>query len=241
MLTIIGKYEINKEFAIKTFLSTDLTPKEKKRFREVVEEVQLSHQIAGEDIPSLVNEEYDCQVILFFNVKLAELKSASFVGNIMQKTVKSLCVVRFYDHTNQEVYCFSHKRLSLQDRTQIVIEDTVYSTPASVQFRDEIKAQIKDYVDYEKIQNRGNKLDFYLEAMIKTYIISNLTLWSGSKLLLASGIWYYRDKMLKIYAHLKRAELLKKEQKSAISISENSKINAELKRLYAEVTNIVGG
>lgn len=241
MLSIPSKYEVNKEFAIKTFLGADLTPKEKKRFREVVEEICLAHQIMGEDIPSLINEEYDCQVVLFFDVKLTELKSASFVGYIIQKIVKPLCVVRFYDYTNQEVYCFSFKRLNLQDKTQIVIEETVYSLPVSMQFRDETNTLIHDYVGFDRIQNKGNKLDFYLESMIKMYIISNLTLWSGARSLLTSDVWYYRNKMLNIYVNLKRIEQLKREQKSARTVSENSKINTELKRRFAEFTNIIGG
>ncbi len=241
MLSVPSTYEINKEFALKTFISADLTPKEKKRFKDVVKEVQLSYQITGEDIPSLVNEEYDCQAILYFSVKLTELKNANFVGNIIQRIVKPLCVIRFYDYTNQEVYCFSHKRLNLQDRTQIVIEDTVYSLPTSLQFRDETNTLIHDYVEYNRIQNRGNKLDFYLETMIKAYIISNLTLWSGTKSLLVSGVWYNRDNMLKLYSQLKRVEILKKEQRTSKTVSENAKINMELKRLYVEFTNIVGG
>lgn len=234
MLSIPSRYEINKGISLKTFISADMTSKEKKQFREVVEEVQLSYQIVGEDIPSLINEEYDCQVILFFSVKLAELKNVNFVGNIVQRIVKPLCVIRFYDYTNQEIYSFGHKRLNIQDRTQIVIEDIVYSEPISMQFEDGTNTLIQEYILFDRIQNRGNKLDFYLEMMIKTYIISNLYLWSGTKQILVSGVWYNRINMLKLYSQLKRVEQLKKEQKSAKTVAQNSKINTELKRLYGE-------
>lgn len=234
MLSIPGQYEINKEISIKTFISTDMTPKEKKRFREVVEEVQLTYQIAGEDIPSLINEEYDCQVILFFSVKLIELKNANFVGNIMQRIVKPLCVIQFYDYTNQEIYCFGHKRLNIQDRTQIVIEDMVYSIPTSLQFEDEANVLIQEYTQFDRIQNRTNKLDFYLEMMIRTFIISNLYLWSGTKQILVSTVWYNHPTMLNLYSQLKRVEQLKKEQNSVKTVAQNSKINRELKRLYGE-------
>lgn len=236
MLSIPSTYEINKEFTLKTFITADLTVKEKKRFKEVVEGVQLSCQITGEDIPSLVSKEYDCQAILFFSVRLTELKNTNFVGNIIQRLVKPLCVIRFYDYTSKEVYCFSHKRLNLQDSTQIVIEDIVYSSPTSMQFRDETNILIQEYAGFDRIQNGGNKLDFYLEMMVKIYIISNLSLWSGTKKLLVSGVWYNRDNMLNIYTQLKRVEQLKKEQKSAKTVAENSKINAELKQLFAEFT-----
>jgi hypothetical protein len=157
MLSIPGRYEINKEFSIKTFLTSDLKSREKKRFRENVLEIKLLYQIAGEDIPSLINDEYDSQVILFLNVRLNELKNSNFVGNIMQELIKPLCVIRFHDHTNQEVYCFSQKRLNLQDRTQIIVENMVYSSPISTEFRDEKNVLIEKNVTFDRIQNRGNK------------------------------------------------------------------------------------
>ncbi len=239
MLSIPDRYEINKEFAIKTFLTSDLKSREKKRFRENVLEVKLLYQIAGEDIPSLITDEYDCQVILFLNVQLNELKNANFAGNILQELIKPLCVIRFFDHTHQEVYCFCHKRLNLQDRTQIVIEDIVYSSPVSTEFRDEKNVLIRKNVAFDKIKNMGNKLDFYLEMMIKTYIISNLSLWSGTRALLVSGVWYNRNSMLKIYSQLKRVEQLKKEQKSANTVAKNAKINAELKQIYSECAKYI--
>ncbi len=239
MLAIPSVYEINKAFTIKTFMTADLTQKEKKRFREVVMEVKLLYQIAGEDIPSLINDEYDCQAILFFSVRLTELKNASFVGNIMQRLVKPLCVIRFFDHTNCQVFCFCHKRLNLNDRTQVVIVDTVYSSPTSIQFADETNMLMREYIEFDRIKNRGNKLDFYLEMMIKAYIVSNLSLWSGTRTLLVSKVWYNRGDMLKLYDGLKRVEQLKKEQKFAKTVAESARINSELKRLYAEFAKII--
>lgn len=239
MLAIPSRYEINKSFAVKTFMTADLTQKEKKRFREVVIEVKLLYQITGEEIPSLISDEYDCQAILFFDVRLNELKNTSFVGNIMQRLVKPLCVIRFYDHTNNQIFCFCYKRLNLNDRTQVVIEDTVYSSPVSSQFEDEINKLMREYIEFDKIQNRSSKLDFYLEMMIKAYIISNLSLWSGTRALLVSKVWYNRDEMLKLYDGLKRVEQLKKEQKFAKTVAESAKVNSELKRLYAEFAKII--
>lgn len=215
-------------------MASALKPGEKKRFRENVLEVKLLYQIAGEDIPSFLNDEYDCQVILFLNVRLNELKNANFVGNTLQQMIKSLCVLRFRDHTNQELYCFGHKRLNQQDRTLVVMEDIVWSAPVSAEFRDEKNILMEKNVAFESIQNRGNKLDFYLEMMIKTYLISNLSLWSGTKALLLSKAWYNRDNMLELYGGLKRVAQLKKEQKSARTVAENARINAELKRLYVQ-------
>lgn len=241
MLSIPDVYKIDKKFAIKTFLTSDLKPREKKRFRKNVFEVRLLYQVAGEDIPSLINAEYNCQVIQFLSVRLDDLKNAGFIGNIIQKLIKPLCVIRFYDHTNQEVYCFAHKRVSLQDKTQVIIENMVCSFPISTEFRDEKNALMQENAAFNRIQNRGNKLDFYLEMMVKTYVISNPFLWSRTKEMLGSKVWYNRNDVLRIYSLLKRVEQLKKEQKSTKTVAENAGINAELKRLYAECAKYIEG
>ncbi|MCQ2011179.1 DUF4391 domain-containing protein [Sporolactobacillus sp. STSJ-5] len=240
MLSIPDEYQINKKFALKTFLSNKLTPKEKKQFREVVEEVELSYQITGEGIPSLIDEEFNCQVILFFSIKITNLKKASFVGNVIQKLVKPFCVIRFYDYSNKEIYCFCYKRLNSQDRTQIVIEHMVYSSLASTQFEDKFNLLMNENVGFDKIQNKSNKLDFYLEMMIKTFIISNLQLWSGTKQILMSKVWYNRPDMIELYSQFMRIEQLKKEQKSALTVVQHSRINGELKRLYSELNRYIG-
>lgn len=239
MLALPREYEVNKEFDIKTFITTDLTQKERKRFREDVLTINLSYQITGEDIPSLINDEYNCQAILFFDVRLDKLKNANFVGNIMQRLVKPLCVIRFYDNSNFQIFCFCHKRLNLNDRTQVVIEGIVYSAPISMLFEDQTNILMREYVQFNRIKNRGNKLDFYLEMMIKAYIVSNFTLWSGMKALLDSRIWYNRDKMLTVFDKLKQVEQLKRERTTAITVAESSKINSKLKSLYAEFTEII--
>ena len=68
-------------------MTSSLRSKEKKLFKENVLEIRLLYQIAGEDLPSLLNDEYDCQVILFLNVQLNKLKNASFVGHIFQRLI----------------------------------------------------------------------------------------------------------------------------------------------------------
>jgi hypothetical protein len=241
MLAIPSRYEIDKAFSVNTFISADLSKKEKKRFKETVVDIKLSYQIIGEDIPSFVNDEYNCQAILFFDVCLTELKNAVFAGNIIQRLVKPLCVIRFYDHSDKQMFCFCHKRLNMNDDTQIVVEDMVYSCPISSQYKDRANVLVRRYAEFDKILNRGNKLDFYLEMMVKTYIISNFSIWSRMDTVLASKVWYNRDDMLKLYSGLKRAVQLKGEQKAAKTVAEAARINFELKELYAEFARIIDG
>ncbi|ABZ85514.1 hypothetical protein HM1_3005 [Heliomicrobium modesticaldum Ice1] len=239
MLAIPDAYRIEKTFALKTFLTSDVTPAEKKRLKENVQEVRLSYQIAGEAIPSLIDDEYDCQAILFFTVRLSDLKHAPFTGTLFQRLVKPLCVIRFYDHSQHQLFCFAHKRLNRQDRTQIVLEDMLCSAATSMRFADEVSRLMEEHIFFDKIGNRGNKLDYYLEMMGKAFIISNLSLWSGMKGLLHSKAWYNREKTLHLYRCLKETQQKKNELKSARTVAEQAQINGELKRLYARLNDII--
>lgn len=238
LFAIPDEYKVGKQFDTKTFITSDLTPKEKTRFREAVQEIVLEYQIAGETIPSLINAEYDCQAILLFEVKLNSLKDASFVGGIIQRLVKPLCVVNFCDITGMNTYHFAHKRLNMQDSSQIVIEDIVSMIATSTDFDTETNLLMREYIAFNKIKNRANKLGFYLEMMVKSYIISNLLLWSGSKKLLDTKLWYNDSSILQLYTQLRQVEQLKREQKSAKTIADNSKINSKLKIIYGELDKI---
>lgn len=236
IFNIPEEYLVNMPIDIKTFLTSDLTLKEKKRFKEIVLEVTLKYQVTGEEIPSLINEDYDCQVILFFEIKLRTIKDASFVAGILNWLVKAPCVLRCHDHTGSEVYSYAHKRLSKQDRSQVVIEDIIMTSPTSQHFEDEINTLMRRYIAFDKLKNRVNKLNLYLEMMIKSFIISNLAIWSGNKQFLVSKVWYNLDEVLKMFELLKAIKQMKVNQKSAQTIAEQSRINTELKKMFNELS-----
>lgn len=240
MLGLPIQYLIGEQIDIKTFITSDLKPNEKKRLKETVMNVSLEYQLAGEEIPSLINDDYDCQAILFFDIKLNSIKNASFVGEIIQKLGKPLYVIKMYDHTGVEVYHFAHKRLSIQDRSQVVVLDMVITSPTSQEFEDEINVLMEEYTAFSKIKNRTNKLSFYLEMMVKSYIISDTSLWSRSKSLLDNKVWYNADDVIRLFEKLKRVEQLKREQRSVKTISATSKINSELKMIYTGLEKIIG-
>ena len=74
MLGVPERYKIDKNFDIKTFLTGELTKQEKQKFKEDVKGITLTHQIIGEEIPSLINNDYNYQAILYFDIKVNDLK-----------------------------------------------------------------------------------------------------------------------------------------------------------------------
>ncbi len=115
----------------------------------------------------------------------------------------------------------------------------VITSPTSREFEDEINELMEEYTAFDKIKNRTNKLSFYLEMMVKSYIISNTSLWSGSKSLLDTKVWYNADDVIRVFEKLKRVEQLKRDQRLAKRVSVTSKINSELKVIYVELGQII--
>lgn len=239
MLGLPGQYAVNRNIQISTFMTADLTPKEKKRFKDTVESIKLEFQIAGESVPSLIDDHYDCQAILFFGIKLKSLKDASFVCEIIQKLVKPLCVVRCFDLKGMQTYSFAHKRLNHQDRSQVVIDDSILTTISSLQLTDETVSLMNDYAAFERLRNKANKMTMYIELMTKAYIISHSLAWTRSKDLLASKAWYNVSDTLLIFDYYKYILQLHKNKKAAKTISEQAKSNTELKNIFNQLSQFV--
>lgn len=229
MRNLPKKYEVNKKIDKKNFLSSDLKPNEKKKLKESLKKVILTHQIQGEEIPSIINSEYNCQVILFLDVEIDSIKNAKFISEIIQNQFKPLCVLNIYDE-NKQRYFFAYKRLNIQENQNIIIEYNISTKETSLFFVDEAKELIDKYLDYEKILLRDNKLNFYLEAMTKAYIISNI---NDSETLMKSNVWYNHKKVKELFNLLIDLEKLKalsiktKVMKDKVAINKNIKIIRE--------------
>jgi len=92
-----------------------------------------------------------------------------------------------------EVYSFAHKRLSHTDNTQIVIEDRIETPIESTAFPGKVPKMLEQHLALDNLKNKNDKLSLYLEAAVKAYIISNLSLFSGMEALLDGRRWYNRD------------------------------------------------
>lgn len=216
--------------AASTLIPKEIKPNERRKLRELILEVELSEQIQGETIPSIIDDDINCQVIIFLNVKINNINSVHFVASILQEKIKSFCVIRFYDQIN-EVYSFAHKRLSKIDSGEIVIDNMFETKPIPIALNSEQKRLMNKYVSYGVIWNTKTKYEFYLELSIKTYIIFNIKLYSKTRDLLESEIWMNEDEMMDVYNSILLIEKLKSEQlKTDLSI-DKVRINSELKKI----------
>lgn len=237
MLSLPEKYRKDTHIAKSTFISGgNLAGAERKRFETSVEEIRIMYQIEGFDIPNLVNDEYNCQVIMFIRIKLKDLKQAAFIAKVMQKCIAPLCVIEFTDGVNAQ-YSFADKRLNKQNEKEIVIENEYLTDKLPLNQQNDKKTLFSQYIDYETILNRNNKHSYYLEMMTKAFLVFNQELFLSE--LIDSRMWHDDNKILRCYPLLKKLKALKLSAAKAKTVSEKSDLNRQIKSIIKELEELI--
>jgi len=234
MINMPEKYEVNQEIKLKNLILKEFKPDEKKKIKEYVKSVILKYVINDEEIPSVEDERYIFKVIQYFEFEISDIKKAGFIANLYQEAIKSPCVLRFYDNS-KEVYSLALKRLNQNDRNEIVVTDTVMTEIFDLSMTSSAKREVEGALDYSKILNRTNKVNFYLEMFIRSYILKNQKYYQKSSNILESLIWYDRNKMNDIFEKFKNLVMYKEKMKLAIKNSEKIEINKKIRELILEL------
>lgn len=229
MFGIEDKYIVNSHFKPTDFVHKELNRADKKRIKETIKSGILKYQIKGEEIPSIINETYNYQVIMFLEIELNNLKSATYLNNILQKEViKAPCVFKFYDISSC-CYAFADKRLSMQEEQTIVLDNTFVTTPQP------INAKLDARLLYENIKNKNNKRSFYMELMIKAYVLNNSKLIQDLTTIFDTNIWYNDAKKIEFFCKLKELQCLKEKQAKTVVAQEKVELNTRMKNLIGEL------
>ena len=234
MINMPEKYEVNQEIKLKNLILKEFKPDEKKKIKEYVKSVILKYVINDEEIPSVEDERYIFTVIQYFDFEISDIKKAGFLANLYQAAIKSPCVLRFYDNS-KEVYSLALKRLNQNDRNEIVVTDTVMTEIFDLSMSGSAKREVEGALDYSKILNRTNKVNFYSEMFIRNYILKNQKYYQKSGNILESLIWYDRNKMNDIFEKFKNLVIYKEKIKLAIKNSEKIEINKKIRELILEL------
>ena len=241
MFDIPARYAANNAIEPKTFILKEMKKQDKDRIRENLLEVRLAWQIMGEEIPSLIDAHYNCSVIMGLDIKLKAVKDRAagsshvkYFAELVQHTVKAPCVVRFYNHA-EEAYSFAHKRLSHTDATQIVIVDMVQTPPLSLMFPDKTAEKLRQYLAFDALRNKTDKLNLYLEVAVKAFIISNPNLYSGIDELLDRKLWYNRADILALFGRLLELSQLNAALKTEKLPGERAKLSGEIRKIKEEL------
>lgn len=214
--------------ALKDFIPKDLKPNDKKRIKDAVKSVRLDYQIAGEEIPSVNNEEYRCQVIQFYDIEVANIKDANFLASTYQNLIKPLCVIHMHD-TKDEVYSMAVKRLSQTDDMQIVVEQTLLTDKYMLGIPDSNRDRFMAYMNYSTVKNKIDKVQLYKEWFYKAYMVVNEKAYIHTDKLLDGNIWYDSDRTARICQKYVELVTSRGKLKTAVTNAERMKINKEIK------------
>ena len=221
-------YKVDVNVALKDFIPKDVKPNDKRRIKDSILSVKLEYQIAGEEIPSVNNKEYRCQVIQFYDIEVANIKDANFIASIYQKLIKPLCVIHIHD-TKDEVYSLAIKRLSQIDDMQTVVEKDLLTDKYMLGVPNSNRDKLFSYMNYTKLKNKLDKVQLYKEWFYKAYMIVNEKAYIRTDELLDSNSWYDSNRTTRICQKYVELVMSKGKLKMAVTNSERMKINKEIK------------
>lgn len=228
MFDLPDSYKVDVSINLKDFIPKDLKPNDKKRIKDIVKTVKLENQIAGEEIPSVISEEYRCQVIQFYDIEVRNIKDAKYLVNIYQSRIKPLCVMRLYD-TKDEMYSLALKRLSQADETQVIVEQNLITDKYMLGVPDGNREIFLQYMNFNQLKNKVDKVQIYREWFYKAYLIINEKAYLQTDKLLNGNSWYDPDRMKRLYQEYRNLVIARDSLKKASTNSERIKINKEIK------------
>ena len=228
MFDLPDTYKVDVKVALKDFIPNDLKPNDKKRIKDAVKSVRLDYQIAGEEIPSVNNEEYRCQVIQFYDIEVVNIKDANFLASTYQNLIKPLCVIHMHD-TKDEVYSMAVKRLSQTDDMQIVVEQTLLTDKYMFGIPDSNRDRFMTYMNYATVKNKIDKVQLYKEWFYKAYMVVNEKAYIHTDKLLDGNTWYDSDRTARICQKYVELVTSRGKLKTAVTNTERMQINKEIK------------
>lgn len=229
MFELPEKYKTDVEINLKDFIPKTLKVNDRKRIRNTIKSVKLEYQITGEEIPSVNNADYRCQVIQFYDIEIENIRDASYLVNIYQNIIKPLCVIHLYD-TKDEIYSFAIKRLNQNDDMQIIIEENLITDKFMLGVPDSSRDRLLTYMEYIGIKNKTDKLQLYKEWFYKAYMVVNKNAYDDTERLLNANYWYDVGRTTEICKRYMELVAARGKLKRAITNKEKMEINKEIKQ-----------
>ena len=238
MFTLPNECMVHQVLDLKRLPLHDMSISERRRFREAVVELEVTAVVRDSLIPDFVNEQYKVLGIQFISLRLSSLHFAPFVCGVLQKVIKTPAVIYVRDERN-ECYSFALKRLNMQDANQIVVTEELLTSSLPCGVGKGWGEIVDKYAGFSSAVNRTTLFSWYVEMMVKCYILTNRNVWSGMEQVLSSPVWYNTDAVLELFADLKALVSLTAERRKSQTMSDSLRLNADLKKLYAKIERAV--
>lgn len=159
---------INKE----NFIPKNEKSRNKRKVRESLKKIKLKYQI-DDGLASLINESYNIQIIMILEVELKSMKYIDYINEVFQKLIKAYVIIKYICEDDKVLLGYGYKRLNEKDPTKIILEDSFVTDKYEEIFIFDDYLLYESYLDFNNIKNKNNKLEFYIENMVKSYLISN--------------------------------------------------------------------
>lgn len=231
MLGIPHECLVTRSVDVKRLPLGDMKPGERNRFRGAVRELKVAAVLTDKVLPAYHLEGHFVQAAQVFEVRVDSLRSAAFVCGVLQRMTKTLCII-FVRDDRQEQVSFALKRLNLQDASETVVTDEFLSVPRVSGVAGSGWELMERFAGWGSVMNMTSLYSWYLELMVKCYIITHRNVWSGMEGLLSSKVWYNSDEVLSMFSDLKRLVGLSEERGRSLSMGESVRLNGELREVY---------
>lgn len=231
MLGIPDECLVKRSIDVKRLPLGDLKPGERTRFRSVVRELAVTAVLTDKVLPADSAEGRLVQAVQVFEVRLDSLRSAAFVCGILQRMTKTLCII-FVRDDRQEQFSFALKRLNLQDASEVVVTEEFLSVPLTSGVAGSGMRLMEKYAGWDSVVNMTSLYSWYLELMVKCFVITHRKVWSGMEGLLESKVWYNSDEVYSMFCVLQRLTALSEERSRSLSMGESMRLNGELREVY---------
>jgi hypothetical protein len=221
----------------KKFIPKKETSYNKKKIRENLKKIKLKYQI-DRDIPSLINETYNIQVIMYLEVELKSMKHRTYINEVFQKLLKGYVIIK-YICDDKVSLGYGYKRLNKYDVKDVLLENSFVTEEFQEVFFFDNYLLYEKYLNFEKIKNKTNKLEFYLENMVKAYIISNKNIVKNYSDILESNIFYNIKPTMKIYKTLENLVDNHTKVKAKKTTTEKIELNKKITKLNKELEDLL--
>lgn len=232
MFDLPKAYEVGKKVPQKEYLSMEFKPAIRKKVKETVLSFHLTHQITGANMPILVDEANNVQVVQFFDISVKDVKKSLFLAEFFQDLLKAPCVLRIYDE-QYECFSFALKRLNLNDKTKVVVTDRLLTPIFLHRFPDHDQRKYAQALHYENIKATLNLETFYREMFLRCYFIVNEAYYKSIGEW--ETLWYSPTKAMEVFSLVKELVDLGAKKKKTKELGEQAKINMEIKKIKAEI------
>ncbi|MCK9314390.1 MAG: DUF4391 domain-containing protein [Methanocorpusculum sp.] len=231
MLGIPDECLVKRSVDVKRLPLGDLKQGERTRFRSLVRELKVTAVLTDKVLPAYSTERCIVQAVQVFEVRVDSLRSAPFVCGILQRMTRTLCII-FVRDDHQEQFSFALKRLNLQDASEVVVTEEFLSVPLTSGVPGSGMRLMEKYAGWDSVVNMTSLYSWYLELMVKCFVITHRDVWSGMEGLLMSKVWYNSDEVFSMFGVLQRLTALSEERSRSLSMGESMRLNGELREVY---------